>query len=148
MLNSNANIMATEIRNESETTFPNLAEIFSSNPNRTDYNYFSPGVVYLYSENVNPSPALKIRTSCKLSLRTAWMYFILRWVQKDNTWEASMRRWQSALEQHGSSSEKSKPFYNHMACAVLNIKLFNSCLAKCLRKWINLTEKNLTPSNS
>lgn len=86
MLNSNANIMVTEIPNESETTFPNLAEIFSSN-----HNYFSPGVVYLYSENVNPSPALKVRTSCKLSLRTAWMYFILCWVQKDNTWEASTR---------------------------------------------------------
>lgn len=67
--------MVTEIRNESETTFPNLAEIFSSNPNRTDHNYFSPGVVYLFSENVTPSPALKIRTSCKLSLRIAWMYF-------------------------------------------------------------------------
>lgn len=59
--------MVTEICNESEITFPNLAEVFSSNPNRTDHNYFSPGIVYLYSENVNPSPALKIRTSCKLS---------------------------------------------------------------------------------
>lgn len=59
MLKSNAKILVTETCNKTENTFPTLVEIFSSNPNRTDHNYF-PWVVYSYPENVNPSPALKM----------------------------------------------------------------------------------------